>query len=174
MATLKEIEALTQKYADAYEGLSAAMQAHEDEKRALARRNLVRIKKLLEAAKERKADLAEAIKDAPELFIKPRSKSFHGVKVGMRKLEDTLLYDAEQTVKLIRKHLEEDEFERLVKTTHKPINDALALLPESTRKKIGVQLIPGRDEVQIKHTAGEIEKLVDALIAEVPEDEAGK
>lgn len=171
MATMKEVEELTKKYADSREALSAAVQAHEDEKRALARRNLVRIKRLLETAKERKSELALALVDSAELFVKPRTKAFHGVRVGMRKLEDRLEYDAEQTVKLIRKHLEEDEFDRLVKTSYKPINDALAALPESVRKKIGVTLVPGEDEVTIKHTAGEIEKLVDALLAELPEEE---
>ena len=169
MSTMKEIEALTEKFASAHEELAGAVMAHEDEKRALARRNLVRIKRLLEAAKERKAVLAEAIKDSPELFVKPRTRVFHGIKVGLRRIEETLEYEAEQVVKLIRKHLEEGDFDRLVKTTYKPINDALAALPESIRRKLGVSVVPGRDEEVIKPTAGEVEKLVDALLKEEPE-----
>src|ERR1700752_2925071 len=114
MSTIKEIEALTLKFAAAHNDLASAVMAHEDEKRALARRNLVRIKRLLEAAKERKAALADAIKESPELFVKPRTRVFHGIKVGLRRIEDTLEYEAEQVVKLIRKHLEEGDFDRLV------------------------------------------------------------
>ncbi len=170
MTTLKDIEALTQKFAAAHEALAGAIQAHEDEKRALARKNVARIKRLLETTKERKSELAQTIRYSAELFIKPRSVMFHGVRVGMRKGEDLVEYDDDQVLKLIRKHLDEDEFDRLVKTTYKPVNDALGALPESTRKKLGINVTPGEDEVVIKPTAGEVEKLVAALLKEEPEE----
>ena len=86
MPTLSEIEVLTKRFADAHQRsakivaeLNAAIEP------ASARRRKVRFKLAYEVEAARIADLHQAIQDSPELFIKPRTVIFHGIKIGLQK-----------------------------------------------------------------------------------------
>ena len=172
MATMIEIEALTKRYADATGTLGSTLGELEERKKKLQREYLPQIKRQVTAARNAKAVLSEAIDDSPELFVKPRTVTFHGVRVGFQKAKGRIEFDdAEQVVKLIRKHFPE-QFDVLVKTTERPVKDALAQLSAADLKKLGINVVADSDEVVIKDASGEIEKLVEALLKDEPEEVA--
>lgn len=162
--TLQEIEKLTKDYADAREALAQRVQGLEDEINTLKRKALPFIRKSVEATAQRKAKLAVAIDESPELFMDPRTVTFHGIKVGLQKGKGKIEWvDDEQVVKLIRKHFPE-QADLLIKTTDKPVKKALTQLTVAELKKLGIEVEETGDQVVIKSTDSEIDKLVNALL----------
>jgi hypothetical protein len=166
MATLAEIEKLTREYAHARRVLTERVQELENAINELKRKALPYIRRAAEAASERQAVLKIAIEESPELFVKPRTIILHGIKVGFQKQKGKIEWDDNATVvKLIKKHFP-DTWETYVKVTEKPIKSALEQLSVSELKKIGVTANETGDEVVIKSTDSEIDKLVAALLKE--------
>lgn len=115
--------------------------------------------------------LAESIDAHPELFVKPRSLVAHGIKFGFQKAKGTLeIADEDRTVALIEKLMPE-QAELLISVKKAPVKDALAQLPATDLKKLGVQLKDTGDVVFIKPADGAVDKLVKALIASAVEGE---
>jgi len=166
MATLAEIEKLCREYAMSRNVLRERVWELEDKINELKKKALPAIRKAAEAAMERQAVLKEAIEDSPELFVKPRTQIFHGIKVGFQKGKGELKWESdEQVVKLIKKHFPK-QAETLIKTIEKPVKTALAQLSVQELKKIGVRVEETGDQVVIKSTDSEIDKLVNALLKE--------
>lgn len=159
MTTLHTIETFAGTYAAVRQELADIMRELEDEIQALKRRRLPKIRMLAERA-------AGAIDEAPELFANPRTYVFSGIKVGLQKGVGRVEYaDAARVVQLILKHLP-DQAETLIKTTETPLKGMLAKLPADTLARLGCTLTGAEDAVLIKPTDGEIDKLVDALLAD--------
>ena len=166
MATLIEIEAQTKVYADAREKLSVEVGTLTEQMEKLKRTHLSAIKRRVAAAKDARAALANMIEQSPALFEKPRSITIHGVKVGFQKGKGKIEFDdVDQVVKLIKKNFPK-QFDTLVKTTHKPIKDALQNLAAGDLKKLGITVEESGDVVLIKDATGEVDKLVSALLKE--------
>ncbi len=164
MEAMNEIERLTKDYAYAREALAQRVQGLEDEINTLKRKALPHIRKSVEAAAERRERLKSAIEVSHEFFIEPRTVTFHGIKVGLQKGKGKIEWDDdEQVVKLIRKHFPE-QADVLIKTTDKPVKKALAQLTVSELKKLGIEVEETGDQVVIKSTDSEIDKLVNALL----------
>ena len=166
MATMNQIEKLTKDFSEARRALAERVQTLEDEITALKRKYLPGIRKAVEIASERQSSLSAAIEDSPELFLKPRTWLFHGIKIGYQKGKGELQWeDTEQVIKLIKKHFPE-QAEILIKTKEEPARNALAKLSVHDLKRIGVTVIETGDQVIIKSTDSEIDKLVNALLKE--------
>jgi hypothetical protein len=163
-STMKDIEALAKRYADARGMLSDIVAALNYEREQVLRNYLTRLKRQVASAKGAEAELKSAIEASPALFEKPRTQVFHGVKVGFRKSTGKLEFDdPDQVVKLIRKHFPE-QFDVLVKTAETPIKEALANLTAAELKKLGVEVAESGDVVLVKDAAGEVDKIVKALL----------
>ncbi len=170
MVTLKEIEGLTQKFADARALLADVVASCKFEREQIVRNYRKRIKDAVDKAKQRQAELRVAIESNPDLFARPRTQIFHGVKVGFRKATGKIEFDdADQVVKLIRKHFP-DQFDALVKVKETPIKKALENLSAGELKKLGIEVAETGDVVLIKDAAGEVDKLVAALLDEESEE----
>lgn len=164
--SLDIIQQLTRDFADAREILSNRVQNLNDEIDAAKRRLLPGIKKAVDAAKERKEALRAAIEQNPTLFVSPRTMVFFGVKVGMQKGKGKIEWeDADQVVKLIKKHLPE-KADTLVKTTEKPIKKAISNLSVADLKKLGITVAESGDTVVIAPTDSDVDKIVSALLEE--------
>ncbi|MBI2801274.1 MAG: hypothetical protein HYX63_13515 [Gammaproteobacteria bacterium] len=158
------IEALTRVYADRLNVLNSAMQDLEDELRLVKRRRLKNLRDRVQEVADAKAELTAAIAFAPALFEKPRTQQFHGIKVGLQKGKGALIWDDDAKVcERIEKYYV-DEIGVLIKTTKKPIKEGLEKLSAAELKRLGIEQIKAGDQVVIKSTIGDIEKLVDALI----------
>lgn len=171
MKTLNDIDALTKKYADAHGSLCDTVAALGFEIEQVKSNYLKRIKEQVRAAKARKAELKAAIEESPALFTKPRTLVLHGTEVGLKKAKGKIEFeDADQVVKLIRKHFPE-QFDVLVKTDETPVKTALGGLTVSELKKLGIEVSETGDYVLIKDAASDVAKAVKAFLKEDEGDE---
>ena len=171
MTTLKDIETLTREYADSYQNLASDVEALEAAIRTFKKKSLPGIKRAAGRAAEAKGKLKAAIEASPALFEKPRTRLFHGVKVGIGKKKGRVEWDDEaKVVSRIEKLLPEDQAELLIRTdksVHKP---GVYDLTAADLKRLGITIVGDGDEVVVKVAGSEIEKMVDALF----KDEADK
>lgn len=165
MTTLTEIEELTRAYSDSRRELAENARALEEAIAAEKRRRLPSIRALIEEAASRKAAVKAAVEESPGLFKRPKTRIFHGVRVGFAKAKGKITFPAgpEAVVKFIRRIFPE-RFESLVKTTETPIKSALNQLSGADLKRIGVAIGEDVDSVVVAPTDSEIEKLIDALL----------
>ena len=171
MATLGEIDTLAKDFADTRERLSETVQKLKDAQEALLRQYLPGIKKQVGIAAARKLALKNAIEDGKDLFVKPRTVIFHGIKVGLQKGKGKIEWDNDdQVLRLIEKYFPE-QADVLIKTKKKPIKKALAALSAAELKKLGIEVEDTGDAVVIEPTDSQIEKLVEKLLKE-KDDEA--
>jgi predicted Zn-dependent protease with MMP-like domain len=166
MPSLAEIEDLTKKYSGAFDALSKEMRDLNNAIEFLKRERMKVIKKTIDQTVEKSLALEMAINDSPELFVRPRTIILHGIKIGFVKGKGKIeIPDESNTCKLIRKHFPEQS-EVLIITNERPSKEALNNLAAADLKKIGVTIIEAADEVVIKATDGEVEKMVNAFLRE--------
>jgi hypothetical protein len=130
----------------------------------------------LKAAVNKAAETSEALRalveESPELFTKPKSVVFHGIKLGYQKEKGKIEWDdPDLVIKLIRRHLPELA-DTLIVTTEKPSKDALNNLSAAELKKIGVTITSDSDAVFIRATDSEVDKMVSALLKGATEEAA--
>jgi len=172
VATMKEIEALTKAYADRRGALAGTVSGLNDELEQVKRKYLARIRQQVGAAKDAQANLHAAIEGTPELFVKPRTVTVHGVKVGFQKGKGKVTFEnPDKVVELIKKHLP-DQVDLLVITEEKPNKEGIGQLPAADVKRIGCAVSGTGDVVLIKDATGDVDKLVAALLKEDEEGEA--
>lgn len=170
MTTLHNIELLTKTFAAARRELADCVGNLENEISSIKRRYMPAIKRRVEAAANAHAELQAALEVAPELFVKPRSIIIDGVKVGYQKAKGEITWDDPlRVVALIRRHLA-DQAETLIRVVETPVKTALSQLSVADLKKIGVTVIETGDQVLIKDTASDIDRLVEALLKEAIEE----
>jgi hypothetical protein len=173
-AGLQAIEQLTSAYSAKMNVVVTKMSELDAEVRAIKRRKIAGIRAAVAAARDARAVLDEALKEQKGEFVKPRTRTFHGIKVGWRKLVGKLTWkDAEQVVKLIKQHYGEraDMLALLIKKTETPVKAALEQLTGVDLKKLGCTLSEDTDEVVISSDGTDIDKLVDALLEDASDDE---
>jgi hypothetical protein len=159
-------------YADARKLLADRVQTCKAEIDAVTRRHLDGIRKAAGLAAQAEAQLRQHIEESPDLFVKPRTMTLHGVKLGYQKGKGRIDYaDAAKVCDLIRRHLP-DEAGALIVTTETPVKPALLNLDVGTLRKLGCTVTGTEDAIIIKDSAGEVDKIVARLLAEFaqPED----
>lgn len=168
--SLDNIERLTKEHARDREVLAERVRVLHEELEAARRRKLPGIKSAVSAARDSKLRLASAIEHEKGVFEKPRTRVFHGIKVGLQKAKGKLQYvSAEKVVELIRKHFA-DQADVLINTTEKPVKSALQQLPAADLKKLGCTITGTGDQVVIEPINTEIDELVDALLKDSDDD----
>lgn len=135
------------------------------EQDALVRRHLRGIRAAASQAAQAEAQLRAHIEAHAELFVKPRTITLHGIKLGYQKGKGRItIADEGKTCDLIRKHLP-DEADALIVVTEAPLKTALVNLDVATLRKLGCTVTGTDDQVVIKDTASEVDKLVAQLLA---------
>ena len=173
MTQLTDVENRAKLFADARAEVSNIVTVLNDGIDALKRDNMPALKRCIAKVAERHDNLRALIDANPQLFTKPKTMVFHGVKVGLAKGKGGIAFDdAAQVVKLIKKHLP-DQADVLIITTEKPAKEALSQLSADLLKKIGCTVIKSGDQVVIKPADSEVDKLVDTLIKGSTESEEG-
>lgn len=115
--------------------------------------------------------LLAAVESSPSLFTKPKSQTLFGVKVGFAKQPGKISWaDVTQVLKLIKKHLPK-QAELLIKTTEKPVKNALNGLSAADLKRIGVTVTKAGDRPFVTPVDGDLEKLVQALLGDPAADD---
>ncbi len=164
MTDMKDIEQLTRKYKSERDLLAGRVDALQTEIERLKQRAMPGIKSAVARAREAEHALATAIEGAPQLFRKPRTVIFSGIKVGLAKGKGEIQYqDMAQVLKLIKKHLP-DQADVLIAVKETPVKKSLPQLSAAELKKIGVTIRETGDQVVIRPTDSEVDKVVNALL----------
>lgn len=169
MPSLLDIEQQTKKFADAHTILVDIVRELNAQLELIKRQHLTAIKHAVAAAAERQDHLKTLIDGAPELFTKPRTFIFHGVKVGLTKERGGIVFDdPARVVERIKKIYGPDAASYLhVKET--PDRAALDRLTVCELKKLGCEIVADSDKVVIKPTDSDVDKIVTALLADAAE-----
>jgi arsenate reductase-like glutaredoxin family protein len=171
MTTLADIELRAKQYAEAREHLADIVAAMNDGIEAIKRDNMKKLKKAINEAAAHHDALKELIEAAPELFTKPKTVTFHGLRLGYMKGKGGIVWDdADAVVQAIQKHLP-DQAEALIRWSGKPLKEAINQLDVATLKKIGCRVVDTGEQVFIKPVDGAVEKMVDALLKDATADE---
>ena len=168
---LTEIETHTKAFAEAHSSLADVIRELNDEIDRAKRKRLAEIKRLVARCAEKHASLKGAIEAEPDLFVKPRTYVFHGIKVGFQKGKGGIEWDdAARVVELIHKHFKDDEAATLLHITEKPDKEMLEKLPAADLKRLGCTIVESGDVVVIKPTDSEVDKVVNALLKDAVDD----
>ncbi len=166
MATLIQISELARPYAETRAELAFKLGVLEDELMAAKHRHLPDIRKVLARAQTQRDKIITAVNQSPTLFEKPKTQMFHGIRIGFQKAKGAITWDDESmVVKLIKKFFP-DRTDDLIKTTEKPVKATLQNLSAADLKRLGVQVVESGEEVVIRPMDGELDKLVDRLLAD--------
>ena len=167
---LNVIEARARRYADAREKIAAIVTDLNAGMEALKREAMPGLKRAIASAVEHHDQLKAMIEASPELFVRPRTVTFHGVRLGYMKGKGGVAWDdPERVVLLIERHFPE-QLDILCKTTRKPAKEAIANLDVAALKKIGCRVVASGDQVFIKPVDGAVDKMVDALLKAATEE----
>lgn len=164
--TLDEIATLARAYARAREFLESITEEIEGERRQAVRRRLRALKARVAEAKVAKEELRAALAQAPGLFARPRTRAFDGVKVGYRKMPGRFeIADEARAIRRVRDKLPEHEA-ALIRVKESLSRAALKGLDARELAKIGVAAVDTDDEIVIDTPPSDLDKQVDALLAD--------
>jgi hypothetical protein len=167
--TLAQLESACNEY----EIESAALEKQIDKLDAdlaeVKRRHMAALKRQAGVVANREAHLRGLVEGAQELFKQPRTLVIGGVKIGFTESAGAIAFDDEnQVVELIKANLPK-RFAELVKTEYSVRKNALKNLTDDLRAQIGCRIDGAGDTVIVKRTAGDVEKLINKLIAKLAE-----
>lgn len=166
MKTVRELDNIAKDYADSRQVLSDRVQALEDEIEAVKRKYMPTIRHAANKARTMNEKLAQAIEESRDLFKSPKTMTIHGIKFGLQKSKDDINWEDEQQVIKRIKKLMVSQIDVLVNTKESLHKTALKQLSPADLKKIGIVIVEGSEQVLIKDTNSEIDKLVKKLLDE--------
>lgn len=159
-----EIEALCLTYDRACSELELQIANLQEDLDRARTKHLRGLKRTAALVAEHEAKLQAAIDAAPNLFRKPRTQVFHGVKVGFTASPGRIEFeDSASVIALIRK-LRKEDAEVLIRSKEEPNKDALRQLEKAELSRLGCRIVDEGDQVIVKRTAGDVEKLIGKLI----------
>lgn len=165
MHSLSEIESLTKKLSETRDELTKIVLTLQLKTQRLQDEAIPDIKRISGRTSIHALALHTAIDTSRDLFQRPRTVIFHGIKLGLRKGPGGIDWDDDEKVcDLITKHFPKAQADLLIQTTHKPIAKALNALEVSDLKKIGCRVKSTADEVIIAPADTAVDKLVSALL----------
>jgi len=165
--SLEHIQQLTEAYADHYRFLNGLIRKMQEVIDDHKRSHMPAIINTVEKATEAKMALYEAIKQHPELFNKPKTQTFSGIKVGITKQKGKVTFDDEaKVIDRIEKKLPEDQAELLIRVSKNVQKQAVYDLLAADLKRLGISISDDENSVVIKPTDGDIDKIVSALLNE--------
>lgn len=159
--SLANIEGLCSKYSTAANALNDRVIKLNKKIETITQNAKAEIDELTKKCVQTRQKLHDAIDKNADLFEKPRTQIFSGIKVGMQAGAPTLEMDESKTCELILKKMPEQKT-ILIKTTSKPVATALKNLDNKQLKSIGVTRIDGKDSVVLKATDTAVNKSVEA------------
>lgn len=169
--TITDIEAKTKAYAQAHRDLLKEVRRLSDALERLKREAMHGIRLAIDDDYRAKRAVECAILEHQDLFVAPRTYVFDGIKVGMQKARGGLSWDdPDQVVARIYKLFGDEQAGKYLHIEQAPDKDALAKLTVGELRKLGVEVVADSDRPVIKPAKSDVEKLVQALLAEEKAD----
>lgn len=169
--TLADIEEIAKAYADRRALLAERLTALDAALAAVKKTHLKELKRHVALTAETQIDLKIAIDSAHHLFGKPKTRIFHGIKVGLRKGKGKMEWEDDAALVALIKKKFPDHIAELIITTEKPSAIGLEDLDAAELRKLGVTVEDAGDQVVVKAVETDIERLVKALLKSATDDE---
>lgn len=161
----KQLEAQAYTYSACHQKLEAAVDNLNAKISLIKAQHKAHLLNLVSEAAKAKQNLIDAINENPELFEKPRTQTLHGIKFGLQKQKGkTVIADEAKTIKKIRDLLPEDQGELLITVKESVHKSSVSDLTAADLKRLGITIESDTDKAIVKVMAGDVEKLVDALL----------
>ena len=161
------IDARAKQYAAQRDVLSDHVNAFNFELEQLRRRWMPVIRKAAARCADLQDNLSYEIKGRPDLFVKPRTMTLHGIKLGFQKGKGAVEWDdTDKVVERIRAQFVRADAELLLDIKVTPRKAALLTLDVAALKKLGCRVVETGDAVTIKAANGDVEKLVAKILDE--------
>jgi hypothetical protein len=173
MATIEIIEGKAREYSVARGALVELVNGLHNEIEQAKKKYLGAIRKQVVKTKDTESALAALVERSADLFVKPKTLTFHGVKVGFGKLPGKIEFDsADKLVARIERIYKGDEtmLEQLLIIKKKPSKEGLEKLDVPALQKLGVSVQDAGERVIVKSVDGEVDKLVAALLKDTDDD----
>lgn len=162
--TLTDIEAKARAFAARRDMLRDYLALVERELQAVKKKYLKELKRRVALAADYEIELRAAIESAPELFAKPKTQIFHGIKVGFRKGKGKIEWEDDAALVALLKKKFPDQADDLIVTTEVPSAIGLQALDAAELRKLGVTVEDAGEQVVVKPVETDIERLVKALL----------
>lgn len=170
---LAKIDALALRLKQRRDELQAVVTKIEDEHLIVTRKHRAALREAYAKCEGAQAALHSEIDANPGLFVKPRTFTLHGVKVGFAKGKGRLvIVDEAKTIELARKHLEPEQVALLVRVTEAVNKKAAGGLTAAELKKIGMHIEEAGDEVVLSFVGSGLDVLLARLLEQAKEDHA--
>lgn len=168
-ATFADLEKQTREYDGQCVTIEDLVAALEADLEAVKRKHLPALKRQAGVVANRQAELQASIESAPGLFVKPRTITINGIKVGYTASVGSITWDDDATVIALIRELRKKEAAILIDTTEKPSKSALKTLKPDELKELGCRIEGDGDVVVLSRVAGDVEKLVNKLVEKIVE-----
>ncbi|MHB1273645.1 MAG: hypothetical protein ACYCZD_12925 [Rhodanobacter sp.] len=170
---LAVVETHALAYRTARDVLAEQVTELEAELQALKAKRMPKLRRALTQAADCEAALREAVQATPAaLWASPRTRTFHGIKVGYAKQRGKVEFDDEAKVILrIRNLLPPDQAALLIRVreaVHKP---AVYDLTAADLRRLGITVSADCDQLVIKDAASELDKALQAILDSLRIDE---
>jgi hypothetical protein len=164
--TLKHIERLAKEFADARAARRALLTEVEAEINRAVKPRLKKFLTMASAEGVQQAALLAAVKAAPELFGKPKSRTLHDIKFGFRKGSGGLVWDEEDEIVLRRIHkmFPDEAANAYLHITERPNKETLEGLPATVLKKLGIEIEAAGDVPFVKAVKSDLEKFAATIV----------
>ena len=127
-------------------------------------RHMPGVREAVAAARTGRERLQVDVEASPELFGRPKTRTFHNIRVGYKKRPGRISWkNAAKVVEGIKKQLP-DKAQALLRTKEEPVKAALGQLPATELKRLGVQVTHDQDVAVVEPTGDAVDKAVDGLI----------
>lgn len=173
MTSMTEIEEQTRAYSNARAILKGRVQAMQRQVDQVRDQFINEIRAAVQQVADAHGVLKSTLDDAAELFEKPKTRTFSGVKVGYVKQRGKVdIADEAKTIDRIRKQLPEEQAELLIRSKESVHKPSVYDLTAADLKRLGISITDDEEIPVIKPVDTEVDKLVDALLAEIEQEEA--
>lgn len=114
--------------------------------------------------------LLEAVRGAPDLFAKPRTRTVHGIRYGWQLGKPSIeIADEAKTIKRIRETVNAAQQELLIRVTERVDRRAVLDLTAADLRRLGIRQLPGEDLPVVSLPKDGVDRLVETLLAEQAE-----
>ena len=160
----QDLEILCRQYSQAHASLGERVSELHEEIGRIKRKHLYRIKKAAARAGIHKGESIRYVQNHLEEFHRPRTRTFHGVKVGLQTGRGKVVFsDKAATVRAIERdygHI----VDVLLKTTKTSLVRGLQQLDARQLAALGVEIRQTGSSIIVRLIDSEIEKMVDAYL----------
>lgn len=168
---IAKMDALSLRLKQRRDELDAISKQIDAEQKAIFLRHRAALREAFGKVAGAQAALTAEVTTHPELFVKPRTLTLHGIKFGFAKGKGRLVIEDEtKSVALARKHLDAEKADLLIRVVESINKKAAAGLTAAELKKIGIQIEEAADEMVLSFVDSELDQLLERLLKQAQED----